>query len=212
MAWRGAVGDADRVIRVHRIPFSTNVERVALAAGHKGIEIEWVDHDPADRSAVVALSGQRLVPIAEIAGAVVRGSMRIVDRLEELRPEPPLLSADPVDRARARIFVSWFDRVWKGPPNALDADAEPPDADALRSRCREWTSWCDDLLGNSPFLGGDALGVADICAFPFLKFAVVDPAPGDEERFHGILVDLLRSDSHPKLDEWVRRVDALPRA
>jgi glutathione S-transferase len=200
------------VIRVHRIPFSTNVERVALAAGHKGIEVEWVDHDPADRSAVLTLSGQELVPVAELDGVVVRGSMRIVLELETLRPEPALLPAEPADRARARIFVSWFDRVWKGPPNALDVDEEPPDASALRSRCREWTSWCDALLAGSQYLTGDRLGIADVCAFPFLKYAVVDPEPGDEERFHAILVELLRSDSHPALDEWVRRMDALPRA
>jgi glutathione S-transferase len=200
------------VIRVHRIPFSTNVERVAVAAGYKGVEVEWVDHDPADRAAVVALSGQELVPIAELDGVVVRGSMRIVGRLEELRPDPSLLPADPADLARARIFVSWFDRVWKGPPNALDVDEEPPDASALRSRCREWTSWCDALLAGSQYLTGDRLGIADVCAFPFLKYAVVDPEPGDEERFHAILVELLRSDSHPALDEWVRSMDALPRA
>jgi hypothetical protein len=33
------------VIRCHRIPFSTNVERVALAAGHKTVTIEWIDGD-----------------------------------------------------------------------------------------------------------------------------------------------------------------------
>ena len=31
---------------VYRIPFSTNVERVALAAGHKGVPVDWVDVDP----------------------------------------------------------------------------------------------------------------------------------------------------------------------
>ena len=36
------------VLRVHRIPFSTNVERVALAAGHKGVPVTWVDHDAAE--------------------------------------------------------------------------------------------------------------------------------------------------------------------
>jgi hypothetical protein len=34
------------MIRVHRIAYSTNVERVSLAAGVKGIEIDWVDNDP----------------------------------------------------------------------------------------------------------------------------------------------------------------------
>ena len=42
------------MIRAHRVPFSTNVERVALAAGHKGVAVEWVDHDPDDRTAIVS--------------------------------------------------------------------------------------------------------------------------------------------------------------
>jgi glutathione S-transferase len=38
------------VLRVYRIPFSTNAERVALALGHKGIEVDWIDVDRANRS------------------------------------------------------------------------------------------------------------------------------------------------------------------
>src|SRR5215212_4276426 len=120
-------------VRVHRVPFSTNVERVALAAGHKGIEIQWVDHADADRSAVIDLSGQKLVPVAEFQTEVVRGSMRIVERLEAEHPVPALFPAGPEARAAALVLMDWFDRVWKGPPNVLDG-AEPPDADALRSR------------------------------------------------------------------------------
>lgn len=200
------------MIRVHRIPFSTNVERVALAAGYKDVELEWVDHDPADRSAVVALSGQELVPIAEFEGDVVRGSMRILERLEAEIPDPPLLPSDSAAAARARIFVAWFDRVWKGPANALDEPTPPPDANSLRRRAREWTSLFEDLLAAKPYLGGERLGIEDVCAFPFLKYAVVDPEEGDDEPFHAILVDLVRPGEHPRLDEWARRVDALPRA
>jgi len=202
------------VIRVHRIPFSTNVERVALAAAHKGVDVEWVDHPADDRSAVEALSGQSLVPVAEVDGDVVRGSMRIVDRLEAEQPDPRLYPEDQLESARARIFISWFDRVWKGPPNALDVAGDPPpDAEQLRARAGVWTGWIAALLADGrPFLGGDALGAADVCAFPFLKYAVLDPDPGDADRFHEILVDLLRCEAHPALDEWVARVDALPRA
>lgn len=200
------------MLRVHRIPFSTNVERVALAAGHKGIEVGWVDHDPTDRSAVVALSGQELVPVAEFDGAVVRGSMRIVDRLEGEHPEPSLYPNAPADAARARVLISWFDRVWKGPPNLLDDVAPPPDADALRARGRRWTGWFEDLLGDDPYLGGEGLGVADVCAFPFLKYATLDPEPSDHDSFHVVLAELLRADDHPHLDAWVARVDVHPRA
>ena len=65
-------------MRVYRIPFSTNVERVALAAGHKGIELEWVDVDPADRSPVVAVSGQELVPVLDDDGTIVFDSPLIL--------------------------------------------------------------------------------------------------------------------------------------
>jgi Glutathione S-transferase, N-terminal domain len=36
------------------MPFSTNVERVALAAGHKGMEVDWVDHNPGDPRAITS--------------------------------------------------------------------------------------------------------------------------------------------------------------
>ena len=71
LALEGVIG---AMIRVHRIPFSTNVERVALACGLKGIEVEWVDHDPADRRPLIALSGQPLTPVAELGGEVVSDS------------------------------------------------------------------------------------------------------------------------------------------
>lgn len=201
------------MIRVHRIPFSTNVERVALAAGHKEVEVKWVDHDPGERAAIEALSGQPLVPVAEFDADVVRGSMRIVERLEAEHPEPPLYPADRGAAARTGIFISWFDRVWKGPPNALDVDGAPPDAGALRARAELWTGWIAALLGDGrPFLNGAKLGAADVCAFPFLKYVAVDPEPGDDERFHAILVELLRLDPDAALERWARRVDALPRA
>ncbi len=199
------------MVRVHRVPFSTNVERVALAAGHKGLEVEWVDHDDADRSAVIELSGQRLVPIAEFGTEVVRGSMRIIERLEAEHPQPALLPADPEPRANALVLMDWFDRVWKGPPNALDGP-EPPDADALRSRFRLWTRWLVDVLADRSYFGGEELGIVDVCVFPFLKYAAIDPEPGDDQRFHAILAELLRADAHPLLDEWVARVDGCPRA
>jgi len=48
---------------LYRANFSTNVERVALALAHKGIEVEsrWISYD--DRSEVEKVSGQPLVPV-----------------------------------------------------------------------------------------------------------------------------------------------------
>jgi glutathione S-transferase len=93
-------------VRVLRIPFSTNVERVALAAAHKGLEIDWVDVDPKDRSLVVELSGQPLVPVLDAGdGDVVADSMAIVARLEEVAPEPALWPAEAARRAEVNVFL-----------------------------------------------------------------------------------------------------------
>ncbi len=206
------------MIRVHRIPFSTNVERVALAAGIKGIEVEWVDHDPADRSQVVALSGQELVPVAEIEGEVVADSMRIIERLERLQPQPALYPEHPASRAMVAIFTDWFNEVWKGPPNTIDDEraSDAPDGDRIErllAQTRGWSGRFEGMLAAHPFLMSSEAGVADVCAFPFLKYALVETPPDDVEPFHRILEECLKpADAYPRLLDWVRRVDALPRA
>jgi glutathione S-transferase len=110
------------VLRIYRIPLSTNVERVALALAYKGIEVEWVDVDPEDRSPVRRVSGQDLVPVLVDGEFVLSDSPRIIAWLEEKHPEPPLYPRDPARRAEVEVFVDWFNRVWKVAPNALDAE------------------------------------------------------------------------------------------
>ena len=119
------VQEEELVLTVYRVPFSTNVERIALAAGHKGIAIDWVDVDPDDRSPVEAVSGQSLVPVLVHGEEVVTDSPRILDWLEERAPEPPLYPREPAPRAEATLFVQWFNRVWKVAPNRLVDTLDP---------------------------------------------------------------------------------------
>ena len=192
------------MLRVHRIPFSTNVHRVEIALGLKGVEFEFVDHDPADRSALRALSGQELVPVVEFGDEVLADSPAILRRIEELWPEPPLWPADPARRAEVDTFVDWFNLAWKAAPNRL-ADAGPDDA--LAAELAGSLDRFEALLTGRHFLLGDALGAADVFAWPFLRYAQGAP-PGDEEPFHDVLVEHLAGRG-PRLDAWIERVGAL---
>ena len=191
-------------LRVHRIPFSTNVERVALAAGHKGIAVEWVDHDAGDRSAIRARSGQGFVPVAELDGQVITDSPVILRELERRVPDPPLWPAEPARRAEADVFVDWFNGVWKVAPNRMQAG----DAEELRGSLDHFEA----LLDGRDFLLGDGFGIADVIAFPFLKYAA-SIAPDDPDPFHHVLAEhLALGDAYERLRGWIARCDALPRA
>ena len=65
------------------------------------------------------------------------------------------------------------------------------------------------MLGARRWLAGESVGIADVCAYPFLRYAVDEPAAGDDERFHAILHELLAPGAHPRLDDWVARVRRL---
>jgi glutathione S-transferase len=203
-------------MRIWRIPFSTNVERVALGLGHKELTADWVDIDPADRSEVERISGQPLVPVLELDGRVIVDSTAILEELDRLRPEPALYPADTARRAEVEIFVDWFNRVWKRPPNELEAEltAAQPSAETVERLGAEIAGALDrfeSLLDGRNYLFGD-FGVADCVAFPFLKYAVLHD-PADEELFHRILVENQRLEGrYPRLEAWIRRVDGRPRA
>jgi maleylpyruvate isomerase len=205
-------------MRVLRIPFSTNVERVALAFAHKGVAVEWVEVDPADRSPVRELSGQDLVPVLQTdQNEVIADSMRIVAWLEARRPDPPLWPADLARRAEVDVFVEWFNRVWKGPPNAIEAELRRPAPDEAKiaawgEEMRGWLHWFEALLEGREHLMADAFGAADVAAFPFLKYGVFSD-PDDDEVFHRVLVDHLPiAGAFPHVEAWIRRVDERPRA
>jgi glutathione S-transferase len=207
---------ASDVLRVYRIPFSTNVERVSLALAHKGLEVEWVDVDAADRSPVQRVSGQPLVPVLVHDGRVVPDSTVILRYLEDVQPEPPLFPRDEARRAELEVFLDWFNRVWKRPPNEIESErAEAaPDAERIEELGRELTGSLElfeAMLAGRDYLFGD-FSAADCAAFPFLKYGLLlDEA--DTEEFHLILREhLALNGRYPRLEAWIRRVDARPRA
>jgi glutathione S-transferase len=202
---------------LYRAPFSTNVERVALALAHKGLTVDSVWIDYSDRSEVERVSGQGLVPVfVDDDGRVVIESMDIVRYVEEHHPSDPLYPADPARREEMLVFIDWFNQVWKGPPNAIEAELGKPSPDAatverLSRQMADWLDRFEAMLDGRSHLMGDVFSAADCAAFPFLKFALLRD-PQDDELFHRILQDHQPlGDDHPRLADWIMRVNERPR-
>lgn len=165
--------------------------RVRIALGLKGVEYERVPVNLVDGSQRSddnrARNAQGFVPTLEVDGRPLTQSLAIIDWLDANFPEPPMVSNDPFVRADqlARALVIAADihpidnlRVLKRLESQFGADQAAKD---------EWYAhWIvegldalEAMVGDGPFLGGEAPDLSDVCLVPQLYNARrggLDPA------------------------------------
>ena len=190
--------------------------RVRLALAIKGLAYEAVpvhlmadggqQHHPDYRR----LNPQGLVPTLQTGEHMLTQSLAIIEYLEERFPEPPLLPADPIDRAHARAIA-----------HAIACDIAPlanlrvlnhlkGQHDWTQGQTEQWIRhWLSEglaaveqLLAQSShrYCSGDQPGLADCCLLPQLYNA---------ERFG---VDLRRLARISAIGERLRALPALSSA
>jgi maleylacetoacetate isomerase len=149
--------------------------RVALALkalAYEEIDIDILSGDQFD-PAYAEVNAEHVVPTLVHDGRQIFQSLAIIEYLDEIAPEPPLLPADPAGRAYARALAM-----------ILTADAHPltvprvrqhlgrafqADPAAIETWCRHWTAeglaTYERLLARhmpAPFALGETLSIADI--------------------------------------------------
>ena len=89
-------------------PFS---RKVRLVLAEKKLEFDLVQESPwEERAEFMQISPAGEVPVLTQDGAEpLADAIAISEYLDELHREPPLLPADPVERAEVRRLVGWFD-------------------------------------------------------------------------------------------------------
>ena len=91
---------------------------------------------------------------------VLSDSPVIIEWLEQRIPDPPLFPHEPARRAEVRLFVDWFNNVWKRPPNLIAAEEEKPQPDTgriaeLAARMHGFIPLFEGLLTGRDYLFGD---------------------------------------------------------
>jgi maleylpyruvate isomerase len=169
-------------MKLHGYFRSSASYRVRIALNLKGLSAEQLSHhlrkgeqrDPA----YLAINPQGLVPaLQDDAGAVLTQSLAIIEWLEEIHPEPPLLPRDSLRRAKIRAFAM-----------ALACDTHPVQNLKVLARLRQlglpeeqvtgWAAWanqdglsaCEALISGEtgPFCFGATPTLADLCLVPQL--------------------------------------------
>lgn len=157
--------------------------RIALALkglAHESIPVHLVRGGGEQLGeAFAALNPQRLVPALELdTGAVLTQSLAIVEYLDEVHPEPPLLPGDALGRARVRALAQAVAceihpvnnlRVLRYLTGPLGLDASSRD-----TWYRHWVTLGFDALERSlaedgrtgTFCHGETPTLADLCLVP----------------------------------------------
>jgi len=180
----GSLGVMLTLYDAARCPYCARV-RIVLA--EKDVEYEAVEIDLSDRPAwIYEKNATGRVPVIEEDAWLLPESPVIMEYLDERYPEPPLLAADPSDRALARLWIFRHDD-FTGPYYALrrgDAGADV--------RFGEQLARLDAALAARPWLGGAEYGLADIAYVPWVL------------RARDMLDVSL--DPYPAVGDWVARL------
>lgn len=83
--------------------------RVRIALALKGLDYDYkpvhLARNEQFNESYAAVSAARLVPLLRDGDAVVTQSLAIIEYLDETHPQPPLLPADPLQRAQVRALA-----------------------------------------------------------------------------------------------------------
>jgi glutathione S-transferase len=100
---------ADEII-LHQFPFSTFNEKARWALDHKGISHRRRNLLPGPHMPIMRrMTGQSKTPVLQIGEKIICGSAQIIETLDDLFPDKPLLPGNADDRKKALEIEAWFD-------------------------------------------------------------------------------------------------------
>jgi glutathione S-transferase len=179
------------VITLYDAPRCPYCARVRIVLAEKDVEVDAVEIDLSDRPDwLYEKNATGRVPVLEEDGRPLPESAVIMEFLEERYPEPPLLPADPADRAFVRLLV-FRDHELTDPYYAFRRGEG-----GAREELDAMFGAMDVVLGERTFLGGAEYGLADVAYVPWLL------------RARDMLgVDLA---GFPSLTAWLARLEERP--
>ena len=167
---------------LHNYFRSSTSTRLRVALNLKGLDYDYIAYALREKenesAAYLQKNPQGLVPSLELEdGQVLTQSLAIMEWLEETYPEPPLLPADALGRARVRA-LGYAIACEIHPLNNLRVlqylgDEFNADADAVARWFCHWVKITfqplEKMLANHPqtgkFCHGDTPGFADACLY-----------------------------------------------
>ncbi|KAK6132433.1 hypothetical protein DH2020_033810 [Rehmannia glutinosa] len=180
--------------------FSMFGMRVRIALAEKGVEYEYREQNLLNKGQYLLDMNpiHKKIPVLIHNGKPICESLIIVEYIDEVWKNNPLLPSDPYQRAQARFWADFIDkkvndagkRIWYLKGEQQQA-AKEEFIDALQLLETE--------LGDKPYFGGDKFGFVDLALIPFYCWFHAYETFGN-----------FSTEEHcPKLIEWAERCEKI---
>ena len=201
-------------MKLHDFPLAPNPRKLRVYLAEKGIEIPRImvnlvagEQNTPEFRAKNPMGG---LPVLELDdGSCLRESLAIIEYLEELHPDPPMIGATPLERARVREMERICEAGVLNNVGTVFQNTSPffagrlkqsaDAADNARSRIAGALKVVDRKIATRPFLCGDRPTIADCTLYAALTFAA----------FGGNAIDL---GALPNLARWYETFTQRPSA
>lgn len=197
-------------MKLYDFPLAPNPRRLRIYLAEKGLEIPRVTVDLREgaqrRPEFLAKNPHGSLPVLELDdGTVLAESEAILEYLEELHPEPPMLGRTPLERAKTRRLerlceIAVLFRAARYVHAVLaplpGTKPNPALAEWARAELPRGLAVLEAEVGE--FVAGARVTVADCTLFAAFEFA----------RAAGLKLE----DGYPRLGSWYERFAARPSA
>ncbi|ELT89606.1 hypothetical protein CAPTEDRAFT_190410 [Capitella teleta] len=155
--------------------FCPFAQRAWMALVHKGVDFEYVEQDPYDKTAEwLAINPRGLVPTIHHKGKSIYESSVCIEFVDEQwptsDPETSLLPKDPLDRAYARIWGDFVGKKIVTLYYRLLMSQNPAEHPELQATIlKNITDLQEAMSNDGPFFAGQHLGFVDVMLAPFAQ-------------------------------------------
>ncbi|MCB1877386.1 MAG: glutathione S-transferase N-terminal domain-containing protein [Chromatiales bacterium] len=140
---------------------------VRFVLAEKNVTFEVVDVDPDNKPEdLIDLNPYNSVPTLVDRDLVLYNARVVMEYLDERFPHPPLLPVDPVNRARARLYVHRIEYDWYTLVDELGSSDKK--AAKARKQLRESLLATAPIFDAKPFFMSDEFSLVDCWMAPIL--------------------------------------------
>ena len=142
--------------------------RCRIVLFEKGMDFQVIDVDLANKPEDLAvINPHNTVPVLVERDLVLEQANIINEYIDERFPHPQLMPADPVMRARARLFLHNFEEQLFDHIKDLESDNQKL-ADKARSTIRDNLTQIVPLFSKQEYILGDDFSMLDVAIAPLL--------------------------------------------